>query len=390
MSGSDPSTATKPVHDLVEDECFVSLGENGAPSHPPTSSSVSRWAVLPGLLLAIAITGVATWIRQWPFPPFTLKGAALEHPLGISILAILLGLIVSTWIQLPKKITHGCKWVASWFIPIAIVLLGASVEVSMLDHLAGKLLITVFLIMAMAIGLGIGIGRLFGLSPNASYLLGIGTAVCGSSAVLAVAPVSKSTDDDVLIIVGAVNIIGLLAMFTCVASLWWTPLPTNIYGFWAGATIHAVPQVIAAGQSHSPEAATMATVVKLLRVSSLAPIVLISALWFARKTTTSLTTHKKAPWHASIPWFIWGFLLFALFRNLEWMPELSLKNGTSIPSYELCHKGSKWLLAISMAAIGLQVNLKTLIKHGSKALLAGILVWLIMSATALPLIYWAI
>ena len=341
------------------------------------------WKLMPGVCLAILITLLASYMRELPFAPFTIEGAALKHPFGVSILAIVLGMIVGSAVKLSAKTKLDCRWVSTWFIPIAIICLGARMDFSVLSRLGLPLIGIVVSVMLITLLLAVVLGKVFGLGGKVSYLLGVGSAVCGSSAVLAVAPVSDAEEDDVVLAVGVVNLIGLLAMFSCVGLVWLMPqMSADLYGSLAGGTIHAVPQVVAAAESHSGDASAIASAVKLLRVTLLVPVVLLSVLFMARGRKAKGMVKPK-PLLSYIPWFVWGFVVVALLASNQLIPDLMFPKVTeSFNTVEGLTKLSSILLAVAMAAIGLQVNIKSLVTSGGKALLCGLLIWAGMLASA--------
>ena len=278
-----------------------------------------------GVSVALLLTVLAWWLHQLPIFPFTIEGAKLEHPIGFSILAILLGMLVANVAPVSSMLA-GCRWITRWCIPIAVVLLGASVDLTALGGIGWKLFGVIIVIMLVAMGVAYAVGRSLGMSAKSCYLLGVGTAVCGSSAILAVSPVSGADDEDVVISVGVVNLVGLLAMFTCAATLWAMPLNAEIFGAWAGVSIHAVPQVIAAAESHGGDAVAMATLVKLTRVTLLAPLVLLTALWVSRSAKGSGVRKKNLLAH--LPWFVWGFMVCLLYTS----PSPRDQRGSRMPS----------------------------------------------------------
>lgn len=346
-----------------------------------------------GLLAAVAVTAVAWVIHQLPFAPFTIEGGVMEHPIGVSVIAILLGMLVAN-LHSMSSLKTGCRWITVWCIPAAVVFLGARMDLGMLAGIGGGLLLLLLLLIVFVIVLSMGVGKCFGMNKSSSFLLGAGTAICGSSAILALAPVSGAEDEDVVVTVAVVNLVGLLAMCACVMALWFMPFSADLFGAWAGATIHAVPQVVAAGESHSPDAAVMATLVKLTRVSMLAPMVLLTAFWVARRSSGgsgSARSERRSLWQL-VPWFVWGFALLAGLRALDWLPVLEFHANSAEPvkvaMSDFLPGVAKWLLAISMAAIGLQVQLKPMLKAGARAFAAGVVVWLAMVALAFGSLLW--
>ena len=347
-----------------------------------------------GIAVAAAVTTVAWLVHRLPFPPFTFENAALIHPVGVSVLSILLGMLVANTVVMPS-LKQGCRWITVWCIPAAVVLLGSRMDITLLAGIGWNLLLLVIGLMLLAIAVSYAAGRALGMSGKPAYLLGVGTAVCGSSAILAVAPVTGADDEDVVVTVGVVNLVGLLAMITCVGMLWIIPMSADLYGAWAGSTIHAVPQVVAAGESHGAGAAAMATMIKLGRVTMLAPVVLLSALWLSRcggKAAGEKPSTSGFHLGKYIPWFVWGFVALALVRAFGWLPVLEFQPSGSgvmrVPLTEFLPNIAKWLLALSMAAIGLQVQIRPMLGTGVRALAAGVVSWAVMTAVALLTLRW--
>ncbi len=397
MSEEPPITKKRlTLYEMIESQGYISLDSmEGSVDMMDVSTPVKlegkKSRLIPGVGLALIITVVATFMHDLPFAPFTLENAALKHPLGISILAILLGIIVGSTAKLSTNVKYGCKWISAWFIPIAIICLGSRMDLGVLSVLGLPMLGLVVSVMIIAILLAFGVGKLLGLSNQASYLLGVGTAVCGSSAILAVAPVCDSEEDDVVLAVGAVNFIGLLAMFSCVGMITLMPeMTAEFFGSLTGATIHAVPQVVAAAESHGGDASTIASAVKLLRVTLLVPVVLLSVVYLSRRKSSSASKLVKKPkkLHKYVPWFVWGFVIVAVLASAGLLPDLLFPGSEAVyDSISGLTTASKWLLAVAMAAIGLQVNIKSLITSGAKALLCGIIVWIGMLASAFALFH---
>lgn len=359
------------------------------------ASDPGKWPLVKGVMGAAVVMLLAWVVHRLPFPPFTYPGSALEHPIGVSVLAILLGMVVAN--VAPKlDLRAGCRWITTWCIPAAVVFLGARMDVVLLASVGWELLLIIIGLMAFTVALSYVVGRMFGMNSRTSCLLGVGTAVCGSSAILAVAPVANADDEEVVVTVGVVNLIGLVAMFACVSLLWFTPVDADLFGAWAGSTIHAVPQVVAAGESHGAGAAAMATMVKLARVTMLAPVVLIAAMMVARCARGSEGKSGSGSQRGGssqlgklwkyVPWFVWGFVALAALRALGWLPSLEFQpthgDSMKVALSDLLPTAAKWLLALSMAAIGLQVQLRPMLKAGAKAFVAGGIVWAILSTVA--------
>src|SRR5205807_8098122 len=124
--------------------------------------------------------------------------------------------------------------------------------------------------------------RMLKLPRKLGVLLGVGTAICGGTAIVATAPVIEAEEKDVVFSVATVTLLGLIAMFSLPIIGHMLELSSKAFGIWAGLAIHQTPQVVAAGFAYSNEAGQTATIVKLARVCLLAPVVFLIGLVYAR------------------------------------------------------------------------------------------------------------
>jgi len=383
-------------------DAFLSLGsmegmfesvvapKAAAPAHP--------WAKLaPGYALSIAVACLAYLAQGLPFAPFTVVSdtGVIRHPIGPAIVAVLVGLLIRNTIALSDIFKAGCKSAIRTFIPVAIVLTGAELNLAILSSVGARALVVVAVCIVVGLFGGYYLGRLCKLSPKTSLLLGAGTAICGNSAIVATAPLIDAEDDDIVLSIGTVNLFGLLAMVLWPLLGGWLHLSSQTFGVWAGTTIHAVPQAVAAGFAFSPDAGSLATLVKLVRVACLAPMIFFLAIYHARRHANNgdgLTVRYAR----LVPWFVWGFLFLSLAHTAGLLPELSFRplwplspaDGAvlTVQVSAACVFAAKLLLTMDMAAIGLEVNVRQLIGVGGRALLAGLLATIAVGATGLILL----
>ncbi len=289
-------------------------------------------------------------------------------PLSAAILAIVIGALVRNLSIFPAAVLDSCKGLVKRVIPVTIVLTGATLNLA--DVAKG---LPYLLVIGTAIAVGtfaaIAAGRWLGARRDTALLVGAGTAICGTSAIVAVAPIVGADDDDLLLSVSTINLLGLLVMLTLPAIGGWTHMPVEHFGVWAGSTVHAVPQAVAAGFAFGEKAGAIATVVKLVRVTLLAPFVLVVALVFAKREQGVRIQISKL-----LPTFIYGFAALAVFNTLGLLPELTwnLPGATThIGLAKILAEAGNVLLTLSMAAMGLEVNLRFLIRTGGPALATG-------------------
>ena len=390
----------------LSSEAILSLGSMEGVYDPvvTTPARAARPAAhaveLPGYLAAGAVVGLAYAVHYLPFAPFTVAAdSGVRHPISAAIIAILLGLALRNTLALPDSLRAGCKHIVKRVIPMAIVLMGAGLNLAAMASIGLAALTVVMFSIAIGVLAGYYIGRFMGLNWRTSLLLGTGTGICGNSAIAAVAPLIDAEEDDFVLSVATVNLFSLLAMLAWPAIGGLLQLGDEAFGVWAGTSIHAVPQVVAAGFAYSPEAGALATLVKLVRVTMLAPLVFILAMMYARDHAddTSTTARFTVRYARLVPWFVWGFVGFAVLNTLGLLPVLEFRPSGFLASIGVGDQLSvsiadsmKWagkiLITLAMAAIGLEVNLRVLAGVGRRAFLAGLLTTVVLGVASLTMI----
>jgi uncharacterized integral membrane protein (TIGR00698 family) len=337
----------------------------------------------PGYLLAVGIAAASYAVHYFPFAPFRVEsGSGVRYPVSASIVAILLGIALRNLIRLPVFVLESAKGMPRRVIPPSIVLTGASLNLAAVGTAGVRALAITMLCILTGVAASIRIGSALKLRSKTSMLLGAGTAICGTSAIVAVAPLIEAGDEDMMLAIGAVNILGLLLMFALPLLGAALHLGNQAFGVWAGTTIHAVPQVVAAGFSYSNESGTLATLVKLVRVAMLAPFIFVLGIWCMRGRSGSTA---RIHYSRLAPGFVWGFLLLAVLNTFRLLPVLQFHFG-NYDAGGLLTSAGEILLAVSMAAMGLEVNIKQMAKVGGRALLAGTLAAVVLCSVSLLLI----
>lgn len=369
-------------------EAFLSLGSMEGLLDPVVTTKApapaAPWIQLaPGYALSIGVAVFAYILHALPFAPFTVWGeTGARHPISAPIVAILVGLLMRNFVALPDAIKAGCKSAIKTYIPVAVVLTGGTLNFGVLSGVGMRALFIVVMCIIIALAGGYYIGRLCRLNARTSMLLGAGTAICGNSAIVATAPLIDAKDDDIVLSVGAVNLFGLVTMLAWPFIGGWLAMSSEAFGVWAGSTIHAVPQAVAAGFSFSPEAGALATLVKLVRVACLAPMVFVLAILHAQKHANDAGGEWLTVRYARlVPWFVWGFVVLAMLNTAGFLPTLTFvplrlfaggeAEPVSVSVEAICNFGATMLLTMDMAAVGLEVNVRQLASVGGKALLAG-------------------
>jgi uncharacterized integral membrane protein (TIGR00698 family) len=364
----------------------------------PAIAPATTWVDHPiwGVLVAIAVTVAAMFISELPFRPFTLPGA--RHPIEPVMIAIILGMVLSNAWVLPRTLLPGIKFSVKKLLPLGIVLLGARLNFKDLLNVGFDGLILSVLETILALILLQVLTRVLHLPPKLGTLLGVGTAICGGTAIVATAPVIEAEEKDVIFGVATVTLLGLIAMFLLPVLGKLLGLSPKAFGIWAGLAIHQTPQVVAAGFAYSPEAGQTATIVKLARVCLLAPVVFLIGCVYARQKLkrTGEIQQKKINYLHLFPLFVLGFLGMALLKTLGFLPDLTAhvaQGAIRAGDYNfspagLAEKISKICITISMAGVGLETKFASMRQTGLKPFAASLVAVVVLAALILAAIRW--
>ena len=317
---------------------------------------------LPGILLCIAVTVVATLLQAVEVH------FAGEPYLEALVLAIILGVVIRTiWTPGPTW-EKGIGFSAKILLEIAVVLLGASVSVATVLALGPLLLVGIAVVVAIAILSSYAICRALGLPQRMAILVACGNSICGNSAIAAVAPVIGADGDDIASSIAFTAVLGVLVVLGLPFLVPILKMSLTQYGVLAGLTVYAVPQVLAATLPIGALSNQVGTVIKLVRVLMLGPVVLGLSLitGHLRDEADEAPPHVTAgdrpkrgrpALHELVPWFIVGFLVVAVIRSIGLIPQGLLKPLASSASV---------LTTISMAALGLGVDVWVVARAGAR------------------------
>jgi uncharacterized integral membrane protein (TIGR00698 family) len=316
------------------------------------SGPAAALGVIPGLALCAAVTAAAMGLQaietRW------LGRAWLEA----LVLAILLGTALRTlWAPGPRW-SAGIRFGAKTLLEVAVVLLGATISARMILQAGVGLLAGIALVVVLAIGASYALGRLFGLSHQLSTLIACGNSICGNSAIAAVAPVIGARGDDVGASIAFTAVLGVAVVLGLPLLAAATHMDPRMFGVFAGMTVYAVPQVLAATAPVGQVAAQVGTFVKLVRVLMLGPVVLSLSLAARRGGAAGRSKSARLPSATQLlPWFILGFLALVALRSAKLVPAALLAPLAT---------ASTWLTIVSMAALGLGVDLRAIAKAGPR------------------------
>ena len=327
---------------------------------------------MPGILLCFVIAVIAWLLGR----RFTIVGGAV---FGI-ILGILAGLI-----RRPAAFNDGIRFTSKKILQYSIVLLGFEMNMGNIIKVGSQsLLVLVFTLSASFITAYL-VSKVLRLPSGIAVLIGVGTSICGGSAIAATAPVIKADDDDVAQAISTIFLFNIIAVFLFPAVGHLLGLSDTGFGMWAGTAINDTSSVVAAASSWSEQAGNgtalqFATIVKLTRTLFIVPITLVLAVYTSRKAKKAAAGSTKAAsssgysFRKVFPWFVLGFLAAALIYTFLPIPA---------PVSAFLVQTGKFLIIMAMAAVGLNTNLKKLLTQSVKPLLLGICCWGAVSGVSL-------
>jgi uncharacterized integral membrane protein (TIGR00698 family) len=295
-----------------------------------------------------------------------------------SSMALLLGLLMAVTIGSPylQETQKYTPKILAW----AVIGLGAGTNLKVVAEagLSGLIYTAVGIFLTFFIGLMFA--KIFKIEKQTSLLITMGTAICGGSAIAALAPVIKAKQQEITVALGVVFTLNALALFIFPMIGHNFHLDQLQFGLWSALAIHDTSSVIGAALQYGAKAVEIATVVKLSRALWIVPIVLIFAFLQARQD--SINENKKLELrNSTFPWFILGYLLFSAL--VTWVPDLTYM-GNDVEFY------AKRLFVLVLFFIGSSLNITKLKVVGFKPLLHGLFLWLIVASGSLALIYFKV
>ena len=315
--------------------------------------------MLPGLFAAAVVALAATFLA--PYAPI----------LGAPVIAIVLGVVIRSFVTLPAPLEPGIRFTARTVLQAAIIVSGFGISLTSIYRTGlGTLPVTLGTIAIVLVAAPI-LGRLLRLDVKLRELVGIGTAICGASAIAAVSTVLEPTEAQISLAVATIFTYNIAAVLTFPLVGHALGLSQAQFGVWAGTAINDTSSVVAAGFAYGPEAGAHATIVKLTRATLILPIVGVMALLRARAEQHA---GKAIPWLKIVPWFILWFLFAAVVNSLGAIPIAWHAAIASI---------STFLISVALAAIGMQTALAALLRAGSRPLALGFILWMLVALSSL-------
>lgn len=308
--------------------------------------------LLPGLALSAGAAAVAYLL------------STLLPGLSAMLVAILLGVTLANTVTLPARFSPGVTFTAKKLLRVGIVLLGLQVALGDIAALGAPLILVVVITVITGLLGTIALGRLLGVSSYLTYLVACGFSICGAAAVAgasgALDPTGEKEEETVtavaLVVLCGTSMIGLVPLAAYLLNL-----DSATAGTWTGASIHEVAQVVAVGGMIGGGALTAAVLVKLARVLMLAPVIAVLG-WVRRRELQDGGGASSLP--PLVPLFVAGFIAMVLVRSFVPLPDAVLTAGSTAQTA---------LLAAAMFALGCAVDVRKLLRVGSRPLILAAL-----------------
>lgn len=317
---------------------------------------------LPGLGLIAAVVAIAFEIHN------------VQPAISPLALCVAFGFLIANLISWPTFANDGTVLAGKKLMRIGVALLGAQVSVISLKEIGMKGVITVILVVSFTIFGILGLSKLFKMTGDLGLLIGVGFGVCGATAVAAIRPQTRATQEETSYAIALISLCGTLSIFVLPFLGHLMGLSDQSFGAWAGAAVHDVGQVIATASVWSDDAVKSAVVIKLARVCLLAPIVLILSIRHRRYLTSQGQSAENSAKVPLVPFFVLGFIAVAI-----------LQNSLDIPTrlHDDIVLTSKILLGAGLVALGSGVRWKAIRAIGPRPMLMGLIAWVIVGGVAL-------
>jgi uncharacterized integral membrane protein (TIGR00698 family) len=362
----------------------------GGPLYPagasrPRRAGARAQAIAPGLALALAVAAAATVVGQ--YVPL----------IGSAVPGAVIGAVIAIVVKPGARFAPGVKWASTFVLQCSVVLLGAQLSIAEAARVGVSSLPVMLGTLAICLAAAWLYGRLLGVPGDLRTLIGVGTGICGGSAIAAASPVIEAASADVAYAISTIFLFNIAAVLAFPLLGHVLGMSQQSFGLFAGTAVNDTSSVVATAATYGTAATSHAVVVKLVRTLMIIPICLGLAALTARKqqrpasataaadgdgaaagAPASPAAARMSPRRAVklVPWFLIGFVLVAAVNSCGIIPA-----GAHSP----LEHASVFLVAVALSAIGLSTNVAALRKAGARPLVLGALLWITVAAASLGL-----
>lgn len=326
--------------------------------------AISKAGILPGLALCLAVAAIAT-----------LLGARLPV-VGGAVFAIAIGLLIGLSVAALRApsaaMAPGIAFASKVLLQVSIVLLGADLSIGRVVASGARSLPVTLVTFVVVLALAYSAGRALGIERDLRRLLGIGTAICGGSAIAAVSSTVEADGADVAYAMSTIFLFNVVAVLTFPWLGHLMHLSQHAFGLWAGTAINDTSSVVAAGYAYGHEAGDEAVIVKLTRTLLIVPVVAFYA--YRRIAWARRGGAGTVDWRGILPWFVLWFVVAAALNGLGAIPPALHAPVRSLALF---------CITTALAGVGLSADYGRMRAAGFRPLLLGLVLWAAIAVSSL-------
>lgn len=279
----------------------------------------------------------------------------------------------------------GAALAARVALRVGVALLGARLTLGQVVETGGSSVVAIVIVVSVALGVGVWLARRVGVIPPLAWLIAVGMAICGNSAILALSPIVRAPHRDTAYAVSTITVFGLLGVVLLPVIGRSLGLTDAVFGTWAGLSVNDTAQVVATGYAYSGPAGDVATIVKLTRNIAILPV-LVGATWLMARAdsraaaasgssaTPAADVHPVRWLARAVPWFVIGFVVFAGLRSVGAL-DVAIGEQTLADVLSVL---AGILILVALAGVGLGTDLRAMAGTGPRPLVMGAAMWVVI------------
>lgn len=340
-----------------------------ATPHPDANRPSGAARLLPGLALCTIVAVAAT------------AAGSLAPIVGAPVIAIVAGVALRLALGERRALAPGTAAASGFVLQLGVVILGTQLSLAEVVNVGVSSLPVMLGTLAACLTVAFVVGRRLGVERDLRTLVGVGTGICGASAIAAVSPVIKARSHDIAYAISTIFLFNIAAVLAFPPLGHALGMSQQSFGLFAGTAVNDTSSVIAAASAYGHGAADHAVVVKLVRTLMIIPICLVLAAVTRRREVRAgavAGTARLNPLRL-VPWFLVGFLLMAAANSVGLIPAASHTGLARV---------SLFLVTTALAGVGLATDVAGLRRTGARPVLLGLILWGTVTATSL-LLQWA-
>ncbi|WBW97406.1 YeiH family protein [Oceanirhabdus sp. W0125-5] len=324
--------------------------------------------LLPGIILTSIISFISIFIDKIMVENFNVRLEAVTY-------AIIFGIIYNNIFKASEGFKPGIKFSAKKLLKIGIVLLGFKLSIFSIVELGPSILIMVLILIPSVFIVSNILGKILGIDTKLATLVGVGSSICGASAIVAVSPCIYAEEEDATAAVAIVSLLGVIGViFYPIISSALINISQSQYGVWCGLSLQGVAHAVGAAFAGGDVSGEVGTLVKMARVIMLVPTSIVLSIIFSKGQKGD---KKKAKFPMYVLYFVIAVMISSAYK--EFSGNVEIVNW----GINYLVKSSKILILMAMAGMGLGVDLKSFIKKGAKGFVMGLILFAIISVTTI-------